>query len=150
MTVTPRGKLLGCHQGCLKSPRTVTATDTYRDSCPARLPLSKPWPATVLVHRLMTKGQAWVDRRAARFEQNRKALDLATLQARALAGGQRLVPFYPSLLHKSEPSALASLARKPLSPANHTGGDDQDHARSTPRLSIQHTKTLPQRIPPKD
>ena len=46
----------------------------------------------VLVYRLMTKGQAWVDRGAARFEQKRKALTLASLQARALASGYRLVP----------------------------------------------------------
>jgi len=46
----------------------------------------------VLVYRLMTKGQAWVDQGAARFEQKRKALSLATLQARALASGYRLVP----------------------------------------------------------
>ncbi len=46
----------------------------------------------VLVYRLMTKGQAWVDQGAARFEQKRKALSLATLQARALANGYRLVP----------------------------------------------------------
>jgi len=46
----------------------------------------------VLVYRLLTKGQAWVDRGAARFEQKRKALNLAALQARALASGYRLVP----------------------------------------------------------
>ncbi len=46
----------------------------------------------VLVYRLLTKGQAWVDRGATRFEQNRKALNLASLQARALASGYRLVP----------------------------------------------------------
>jgi transposase len=46
----------------------------------------------VLVYRLLTKGQAWVDRGAARFEQKRKALNLASLQARALASGYRLVP----------------------------------------------------------
>jgi len=46
----------------------------------------------ILVYRLLTKGQAWVDRGAARFEQKRKALNLASLQARALANGYRLVP----------------------------------------------------------
>jgi transposase len=46
----------------------------------------------VLVYRLLTKGQAWVDRGAARFEQKRKALNLASLQARALASGYQLVP----------------------------------------------------------
>lgn len=46
----------------------------------------------VLVYRLLTKGQAWVDRGAARFEQKRQALNLASLHARALASGYRLVP----------------------------------------------------------
>jgi transposase len=46
----------------------------------------------VLVYRLLTKGQAWVDQGAARFEQKRKALNLASLQARALASGYQLVP----------------------------------------------------------
>jgi transposase len=46
----------------------------------------------VLVYRLLTKGQAWVDQGATRFEQKRKALNLASLQARALASGYRLVP----------------------------------------------------------
>lgn len=46
----------------------------------------------VLVYRLLTNGQAWVDRGAAMFEQKRKALNLASLQARALANGYRLVP----------------------------------------------------------
>lgn len=49
----------------------------------------------VLVYRLLTKGQAWVDQGAARFEQKRKALNMASLQARALATGYRLVPVTP-------------------------------------------------------
>lgn len=46
----------------------------------------------VLVYRLLTKGQAWVDQGAARFEQKRQVLNLASLQARAFANGYRLVP----------------------------------------------------------
>ena len=46
----------------------------------------------VLVYRLMTKGHAWVDQGAARFEQKRKALNLASLESRAFASGYRLVP----------------------------------------------------------
>ncbi len=46
----------------------------------------------VLVYRLFTKGQAWVDCGAARFEQKREQRDLATLQARARARGFQLVP----------------------------------------------------------
>lgn len=49
----------------------------------------------VLVYRLLTKGQAWVDRGAAAFERKRRALNLASLQARALASGYRLVPVTP-------------------------------------------------------
>ena len=46
----------------------------------------------VLVHRLLTHGQAWVDRGAAKFEQRRKELELASLNSRALAKGFKLVP----------------------------------------------------------
>ena len=46
----------------------------------------------VLVYRLLTHGQAWVDRGAAKFEQRRKKLDLASLNSRALAKGFKLVP----------------------------------------------------------
>jgi transposase len=46
----------------------------------------------VLVYRLLTKGQAWVDRGAAQFEQKRQKRDLAALQAKALAQGFQLVP----------------------------------------------------------
>ena len=46
----------------------------------------------VIVYRLLTKGQAWVDRGVAMFEQKRKTLNLASLEARALANGYRLVP----------------------------------------------------------
>ena len=46
----------------------------------------------VIVYRLLTKGQAWVDRGVAMFEQKRKTLNLASLEAGALASGFRLVP----------------------------------------------------------
>ena len=46
----------------------------------------------VLVYRLLTHGQAWVDRGTAKFEQRRKKLDLASLNSRALAKGFKLVP----------------------------------------------------------
>jgi len=46
----------------------------------------------LLVYRMLTKGQAWVDQGAARFEQKREARNLATLKVRALASGYRLVP----------------------------------------------------------
>ncbi len=42
--------------------------------------------------RLFTKGQAWVDRGAEHFEQNRQTRDLARLQAQAGSRGFRLVP----------------------------------------------------------
>ncbi len=44
-----------------------------------------------LVHRLLTKGQAWVDRGSAHYERKRKDRDLIALQARATAMGMRLV-----------------------------------------------------------
>ena len=45
-----------------------------------------------LVYRLLTKGQAWVDRGAAHFEEQRKFRDMAALKHRAAAMGLRLVP----------------------------------------------------------
>jgi transposase len=46
----------------------------------------------VLVYRLLTRGPAWVDRGAARFEQRREELDMAVLTKRAAAKGFQLVP----------------------------------------------------------
>jgi transposase len=46
----------------------------------------------VLVHRMLTHGQAWVDRGAAKFEQRRTELELASLNSKALAKGFKLVP----------------------------------------------------------
>ena len=45
-----------------------------------------------IIYRLFTKGQAWVDRGAEKFEQNRQMRDLAKLQAQAGSRGFRLVP----------------------------------------------------------
>lgn len=45
-----------------------------------------------IIFRLFTKGQAWVDRGAEQFEQNRQNRDLAKLQAQAISRGFRLVP----------------------------------------------------------
>jgi transposase len=50
----------------------------------------------VLVYRLLTHGQAWVDRGAARFEQRRTELEMASLNSRALAKGFKLVPITAS------------------------------------------------------
>jgi transposase len=46
----------------------------------------------VLVYRLLTRGQSWVDRGAERFEQKQQQRDLAALSAQASARGFRLVP----------------------------------------------------------
>ena len=45
-----------------------------------------------IIYRLFTKGQAWVDRGAEQFEQNRQTRDMARLQAQAASRGLRLVP----------------------------------------------------------
>jgi hypothetical protein len=45
-----------------------------------------------LVYRMMTKGEAWVDRGAERFQQRRDELDVAALSKRALAKGYTLTP----------------------------------------------------------
>jgi transposase len=46
----------------------------------------------VLVYRLLTKGQAWVDSGATRYEQKRQHWEITTLQAKARAQGFQLVP----------------------------------------------------------
>src|SRR5215471_384650 len=46
----------------------------------------------VLVYRILTHGEAWVDRGAARFEQRRTESEMASLNSRALAKGFKLVP----------------------------------------------------------
>lgn len=46
----------------------------------------------LLVYRLLTKGQAWVDRGAAKFEQKRAERELSSLTSKALAQGFKLVP----------------------------------------------------------
>jgi hypothetical protein len=46
----------------------------------------------VLVHRMLTKGEAWVDRGAAKFEQKRSERELASLRSKALAKGFQLTP----------------------------------------------------------
>ena len=46
----------------------------------------------VLIYRLLTHGQAWVDRGAAQFERRRAERELASLQAKAKANGFTLVP----------------------------------------------------------
>jgi transposase len=46
----------------------------------------------VLIYRLLTHGQAWVDRGAAQFERKRLERDLTNLYAKAKANGFALVP----------------------------------------------------------
>jgi transposase len=51
---------------------------------------------SVLVYRLLTRGEAWVDRGAATFEQKRTERELASLNSKAFAKGYRLVPITPA------------------------------------------------------
>ena len=44
-----------------------------------------------LVYRLLTKGQAWVDRGSAEYERKRKQRELVALQRKAADMGMRLV-----------------------------------------------------------
>jgi transposase len=46
----------------------------------------------LLVYRMLSKGEAWVDRGAAKFEEKRAALDVAILKSKAMARGFQLVP----------------------------------------------------------
>jgi transposase len=50
----------------------------------------------VLVYRLLTRGEAWVDRGAARYEQRRSEWELANLNTKARAKGFQLVPITPA------------------------------------------------------
>ena len=50
----------------------------------------------VLVYRLLTHGEAWVDRGAAKFEQRRSERELASLNSKARAKGFKLVPIAPA------------------------------------------------------
>jgi hypothetical protein len=50
----------------------------------------------VLVYRLLTHGEAWVDRGAAKFEQRRSKRELASLNSKARAKGFKLVPITPA------------------------------------------------------
>jgi transposase len=51
----------------------------------------------VLVYRLLTHGEAWVDRGAANFDQRRTEREMASLNSKALAKGYRLVPMTPAI-----------------------------------------------------
>lgn len=46
----------------------------------------------VLIYRMLTKGEAWVDRGAAKFEQKRNDMEMASLASRAMAKGFKLTP----------------------------------------------------------
>ena len=50
----------------------------------------------VLVYRLLTRGEAWMDRGATKYEQRRREWDLANLSAKARAKGFQLVPITPA------------------------------------------------------
>ena len=50
----------------------------------------------VLVYRLLTRGEAWVDRGAATFERRRTERELESLKSRALAQGFNLIPVTPA------------------------------------------------------
>ena len=50
----------------------------------------------VLVYRLLTHGEVWVDRGAVKFEQRRAERELASLNSKARARGLKLVPITPA------------------------------------------------------
>ena len=51
----------------------------------------------LLVYRMLTKGQTWVDRGAAKFEQKRAERELSSLKSKALAQGFKLIPIAEAL-----------------------------------------------------
>ena len=46
----------------------------------------------VLIYRLLTKGEAWIDRGATQFDRRRTEQELANLNSRAQAKGFKLIP----------------------------------------------------------
>ena len=58
-----------------------------------------------LIYRLMTKGQAWIDRGEAYFEQKKAERELRTLQSRAQKMGLQPQPVPP--IYQPEPFAEA-------------------------------------------
>ena len=46
----------------------------------------------LLVYRMFTKGEAWVDRGAAQFERRRTEREMVSLNSRARANGFKLIP----------------------------------------------------------
>jgi hypothetical protein len=46
----------------------------------------------VLIYRLLTHGQAWIDRGAVQFERRRLERELTSLQSKAKAKGFALIP----------------------------------------------------------
>jgi hypothetical protein len=88
-------------EGLRLAATSLLRSDSYRAaryrSLRARLGAPKAIKAMArylacIIYRLFTKGQAWVDRGTAQFEQNRQTRDLARLQAQASSHGFRLVP----------------------------------------------------------
>jgi hypothetical protein len=59
----------------------------------------------LLVYRLLTRGEAWVDHGATKYEQRRSAGELANLKSKARAKGFQLVPLTSGQLSWS-PSAV--------------------------------------------
>lgn len=71
------GARFRCLRARLGSPKAIKAMARY---------------LACILYRLLTKGQAWVDRGSEQFEQIRQKRDLAKLQVQANARGFRLVP----------------------------------------------------------
>ena len=57
----------------------------------------------VLVYRMLTKGEAWVDQGAARYEQRRDQWEMASLTKHAAAKGFKLVPLGSDLPDQTFP-----------------------------------------------
>jgi hypothetical protein len=64
-------------------------SETSSESAPEQ---GRDFFASPLICRLLTKGQAWVGRRAARFEPKRTKFKLAGMKSKALAKGLKLKP----------------------------------------------------------
>jgi hypothetical protein len=87
-----------------------------------------------LYNRLVTKGQVWVDRGTAEFEQRRQQRDLATLQRKARSLGLQLV-------RQRKPRATDPAASRPTQPFRN--GDAESTEITTQLLSKRNRSRLP-------
>jgi len=74
----------------------------------------------VLVYRLFTRGEAWVNRGAELFQRRRKELDPASLESKARANGFQLIPIAQAPSPPKGRSVSRHVPQQPRNPRNPT------------------------------